>query len=383
MTVRAPIRPELLTWARERSGLDDAALVRRFPGLPAWESGVARPTLKQLEKFAASTHVPVGYLFLAEPPEEAVPIPDFRTVRDVAIRRPSPELLDTIYQCQQRQDWFRDYARLNGDEPATFVGTLTTNVAPASAAAQMSEVLGFSPSERGAAWSDAFRKLSAAADHAGVLVMVNGIVSTNTHRKLNPEEFRGFALADDLAPIAFVNAADTKAAQIFTLVHELAHLWLGASGLSDVDPARPTQDPIERWCNQVTAEFLMPEATLRGYAPDIDDLPRSLEQLASRFKVSTLAALRRLHDLSKIPDGLYHETYADELDRVMLLIETRSEASGGNFYNTQLVRVGRRFARAVVASTLEGNTLHRDAFEMLGSRKISTFNEMAVHVGLM
>ena len=87
----------MLTWARERARIDPGALLRRFPKLQEWEDGAAQPTLKQLEAFARATHAPVGQLFLNEPPVETLPIPDFRTIGNAEIARPSPDLLDMIY----------------------------------------------------------------------------------------------------------------------------------------------------------------------------------------------------------------------------------------------------------------------------------------------
>src|SRR5579859_6029460 len=109
--MRVEVNPRLLRWARERSGYDFDTLAHRFPRLAEWESGDAHPTLKQLEQFANAVHAPIGYLFLAEPPAERVPIPDFRTIANVHIERPTPDLLETIYICQQRQEWYRDFLR--------------------------------------------------------------------------------------------------------------------------------------------------------------------------------------------------------------------------------------------------------------------------------
>src|SRR5581483_3091359 len=235
---RVEVKPALLAWARERSRVEPDELERKFPKLREWESGDRAPTLKQLESFANATKTPVGYLLLQEPPEEPLPIPDYRTMRAEGVERPSPDLLDTIFQCQQRQEWYRDYVRASTDEPLPFVGSLTMNAAADEAAHAMREALSFGVAERGPTWSGALRLLIDEAEDAGVLVMVNGIVGSNTHRKLDPDEFRGFALVDQLAPVVFVNGADTKAAQIFTLAHELAHIWLGVSALSDADLAR-------------------------------------------------------------------------------------------------------------------------------------------------
>ncbi len=381
--MRVPVRGELLAWARDRSRVSPGELGTKFPALEEWEAGTKQPTLKQLEKFAQATHTPIGYLFLPEPPEESLPVPDFRTIGDVEIGEASPDLLETVYQCQQRQDWYRDFARVHREDPVPFVGTLTTDEDIIEGARQMRAVLSFEPNERGSTWSEAFTRLLNAADQQGVLVMVNGVVGSNTHRKLDPEEFRGFALSDDLAPLVFVNGADTKAAQIFTLAHELAHIWLGESGVDDADMAgSPSTNAIERWCNAVAAEFLVPAAALQGVDLDRDDLTDDLQRLARQFKVSTLVVLRRLFDVGYFTLAQFRAAYADERERVLALLEDRP-SSGGNFYNTQPVRVGKRFARALIESTLEGQTLHRDAYQMLGFKKHSTFDELARHLGVL
>ena len=382
MTVRAQVRPELLVWARERSGLPGEDLARRFPRLDEWERGDRAPTLKQLEGFAAATHTPVGFLFLPEPPEEQVPIPDYRTMGDAGIPRPSPDLLDTIFQCQQRQEWYRDFARVNREDPVAFVGSLGADAPIAEAATAMREILAFGIDERGSSWGDALRTLSEHAEDAGVLVMVNGVVGSNTHRKLDPHEFRGFALVDPFAPLVFVNGADTKAAQIFTLAHELAHLWVGETALSDADLVRTPATEIERWCNRVAAEFLVPLDAIRDDYDADQPITDELERLARRFKVSTLVVLRRLHDAGLLGWDAYRDAYRAELDRILEILHERGTAGGGDFYNTQPVRVSKRFARAVIASTLEGQTLHRDAFQMLGFKKLATFHELATRLGV-
>lgn len=376
MATRVEISPELLTWARQRSGLSVDDLSARFPKLSAWEHGEQFPTLKQLENYAQATHTAVGLFFLPEPPEERLPIPDYRTIGDAAIHRPSPDLLDTIYQCEQRQDWYRDHAVVNREDPVEFVGSLTTAVPPVQAAATVRDALDFEPANRGSTWTDALRILVDRAEGLGFLVMVNGVVGSNTHRKLNPEEFRGFALVDQMAPLVFINGADTKAAQIFTLVHELAHLWLGEAALDDNDLSSEPETETERWCNQVAAEVLIPLSGLADEPENEDSVTAQIEHLARRFKVSTLVALRRLYDTRRMGWADYRAAYQTELGRVLGFLSERS-GDGGNFYNTQPLRVSKTFTRAVVTSTLEGQTLYRDAFQMLGFKKLSTFNELA------
>jgi|SRR5580698_9213352 Zn-dependent peptidase ImmA (M78 family) len=380
MSARVEVSPRLLAWARRRSGLTVDDLVRRFPGLGAWERGELLPTFKQLEGYAKATHTPIGFLFLPEPPEEQVPIPDYRTMGDKGIRRPSPDLLDTIYQCEQRQDWYREFAQVNQEKLVEFVGSLTTATPPVAAAATMREALRFDPGERGSTWAEALRRLISRAEELGFLIMVNGVVGSNTHRKLDPREFRGFALADPLAPLVFVNGADTKAAQIFTVVHELTHLWLGGAALDDADLTAAVSPETERWCNQVAAEVLLPLSAVTE-SPQVADLAAEAERLAQRFKVSTLVALRRIYDAGRLNWDDYQAAYRAEFERIRGLMSERT-SGGGNFFNTQPTRVSRRFAQAVIASTLEGQTLYRDAFQMLGFKKLSTFNELASQLGI-
>ncbi len=380
MTVRVNVEPALYAWAFERSRLDVDELLNKFPKLRQWETGEQSPTLKQLENLARATRTPVGYFFLPAPPVEEVPIPDFRMIGDEQVARPSPDLLDTIFDCQQRQDWYRDYALGLGLGPISHVGSLSLAESPTQAATVISDVLSFSVGQRGSNWSDALAYLRDRAEELGVLVMVSGVVGSNTHRKLDAQEFRGFALVDSIAPLVFVNGADTRAAQIFTLAHELAHVWLGETGISDADFSRASTHAAERWCNEVAAELLVPIETLRSeYAPAAD-LTGELDRLARRFKASTLVVLRRVHEAGFIGWDEFRSAYRDELARVMRLIAGAGD--GGNFYNTQPVRVSKLFARSVITSTLEGQTLHTDAFRMLGFKKISTFRELSDRLGV-
>jgi hypothetical protein len=158
--IRVEVKPELLRWARERAGCEPAALARRFPQLDAWERGEAHPTLKQLESFAKVTHAPVGFLFLPAPPIEEVPIPDFRTIGNEHIERPSPDLLDTIYICQQRQEWYREFARSEGEDARQFVGSASLESDAEMTAASIREALRFDLEERRHApsWTEALRR---------------------------------------------------------------------------------------------------------------------------------------------------------------------------------------------------------------------------------
>jgi Zn-dependent peptidase ImmA (M78 family) len=375
------IKPSMFRWACERSGIEPEALLHRFPKLQLWAQGAAKPTLKQLENFAKATHTPIGYLFLPEPPVERVPIPDFRTIDTRQLHRPSPDLLDTVYICQQRQEWYRDFARSSGNDPLAFVGSVTVTSDVVATAENIRHALGFDLAERRqlSTWGDALRRFIELADNRGILVMVSGIVGSNTHRKLDPQEFRGFALADNLAPLVFINGSDTKAAQMFTLAHELAHIWLGQSAVSDTQAVQTPEHTVEQWCNQVAAELLVPFDVISHEYQRSNSLFDEMRRLAKRFKVSTLVILRRIHDIGGINQQQLWQAYREELGN---LRELMAGGSGGDFYRSQAVRVSKRFARALVVSTLEGQTLHRDAFRLLGFSKLATFHELGQRLGV-
>ncbi|MBI1959881.1 MAG: ImmA/IrrE family metallo-endopeptidase, partial [Candidatus Rokubacteria bacterium] len=330
--------------------------------------------------FAKATFTPVGYLFLQQPPAERVPIPDFRTIASTPTGRPSPDLLDTIYLCQQRQEWYRDFARTMGEAPLGLVGSVRVTDDVVTAAAAMRGVLGFNLDERRRlpTWTEALRRFIDQADGLSILVMVSGVVGSNNRRRLDPEEFRGFALAEPLAPLVFVNGADTKAAQMFTLAHELAHVWLGETALSDAQASEAPQHDVERWCNQVAAELLVPLASLRETYDRNAALEAEVDRLARRFKVSTLVILRRIQDAGGLSRQQLRDAYEAEIERLRAI----PRGSGGDFYLTLGARAGKTFARALVISTLEGRTSFTEAFRLLGFKKMATFRDLGQSLGV-
>lgn len=386
MSVRVAVRPSVLEWARARSGIAEEDWDQRFPQYERWMASDAEPTLKQLEAFARRTHTPVGFLFLDDPPHEPVPIPDFRTMGDRPVgggEVVSADLLDTVYTCQARQEWYRDHQLLEGEAPLAFVGAATANTPVIEAAATMRAVLGWNAEARAKcpSWPQALTQLRENAEAAGVLVSISGIVGSDTHRKLDPEDFRGFALADDRAALVFVNGADSKAAQVFTLAHELAHLWLGETALSDLDPASLRDNGVERWCNEVAAELLVPMDEFRALMDDDVDPSSQSQLLAEHFRVSTQVILGRFREAGRLTWSQYLHELGLERERAAAIVAEQG-SGGGNFYNTKPVQIGKRFARALVASTLEGQTSYTDAFRMLGLKKASTFDGLAEQLGV-
>ena len=382
-TLRINVEPGLLYWAIERSGKDPLAVHEKFQNLGDWLSGDVDPTLKQLEAFAKYTYTPVGNLFLSEPPSEALSLPDFRAPSGQSLQKPSANLMDVINQCEIRQDWYRNYLISNAEKKLDFVASCSLSDSPEKVAAEIAKELGFSVSERAqlATWDAALTYMTSCADNAGVLVMRNGVVGSNTNRPLDTNEFSGFALVDSYAPLVFVNAKDSRSRQAFTLAHELAHIWLGEPGLSLNSMYQPLHRRIERWCDKVAAELLVPVNQLNAQNPQVALLDDEISRLAKHFKVSSLVVLRRLRDTDYIDSGEYQDRFYAELQRLRALSERSS--GGGDYYRTQVSRTGKQFTRAVVFSALEGQTLYKDAFSMLGVKKQATFEELARNVGVM
>ncbi|HXF07906.1 MAG TPA: XRE family transcriptional regulator [Candidatus Acidoferrales bacterium] len=377
------LRPDVLRWARERAGLEPDVLAGKLGVKPErvreWERS-GRISLAQADKLAHHTHTPLGFLYLPEPVDDRLPIPDLRTVGDRPPQRPSPELLDTIQAMQRRQAWMRDELIEQGSEPLAFVGSLGLDQAPERAADAVREVLGLEPhwAQAEPSWTDALRRLRDQAEQAGVLVVFNGVVGNNTHRPLDPEEFRGFALVDDYAPLVFVNGADFKAAQIFTLVHELAHLWCGAGGVSNFEALQPAPDKVEQFCNRVAAEFLVPATELRAVWRQVPEGDDRFQFLARRFRVSSIVAARRALDLALIDRSAFFAFYRAWQTHERR-VRQRGEG-GGSFWNNQNVRIGRRFGAAVVRAVKEGRLLYRDAYALTGL-KGATFDQFARQMG--
>jgi Zn-dependent peptidase ImmA (M78 family) len=267
---------------------------------------------------------------------------------------------------QQRQAWMREFLIEQGQDRLAFVGSARLGESPQVVADRIRRALRF---ERGWAaqqptWTDALRALRDAMEAIGILVVVNGVVGNNTHRKLDPSEFRGFVLVDDYAPLVFVNGADGKAAQMFTLAHELAHVWFGSSAAFDLRQLLPAEDRTEQVCNRVAAECLVPERELQEVWASARRTPEPFQWLARHFKVSVLVAARRALDLALIRRAEFLEFYEAYQEDERRTAAQRPE--GGDFYATQNGRVGRRFAEAVAQAVKEGQLLYSEAFRLTG-----------------
>lgn len=271
-------------------------------------------------------------------------------------------------------DWLveEEQPRLN------FVGSVDLGTPVVDVARAMRQIVGL---EGGWAnevptWVDAMRQLRNQIEQAGVMVVINGVVGNNTHRRLSTQEFRGFALIDDYAPLIFVNGTDARAAQMFTLVHELAHIWIGKSGVSNFEHMEPMPHETELFCNRVAAEFLVPEVELRAIWDTIPEDAVIYQALARHFKVSSIVAARRALDLQLIDHDTFFDFYRAWQEQIT---QTHQRGGGGDFWNNQNVRIGRLFGSAVVRATKEGRLLYQDAYSLTNLRG-RTFDEFVRHL---
>lgn len=365
---RVAVNEAVLNWAFERSGLTIERLRKKFPKLDLWLTGQVHPTMKQLEDLAKATRTPFGYFFLSRPPEERLPIPLLRTESGSPAFQPSPDFIDTLHAMQRRQAWMREFLMEEGEPPLSFVNTAKLDDPPIKIALRMREALGlkedWADAER--TWTDALRVLMKTMDKAGIVVVINGVVGNNTHRKLDPGEFRGFVLVDEYAPLVFVNGADSKAAQMFTLAHELAHIFFGKSAAFDLREMQPADDPMEKACDQVAAEFLVPENKLRQIWDSLKTEADPFQIIAQQFKVSSIVAARRALDLQLINKDTFFNFYSQYRETKRGERQDLKKQGGGDFYLNQNFRIGRRFAMTVAWAVREGKLLYSDAYRLTG-----------------
>ena len=371
------VKKSLLRWAMERSSksADELAKVQDLQKIKEWLSGDSKPTLRQLERFSTATSTPFGYLLLPSPPKEQLSIPHFRTITNDAPAKPSPDLIETVRTVERRQDWIREYLIDIGAEPLEFVGSALQTDSPKYTADKIKEGLGMANNWATgySNWKSAQTEIRKKIEAAGIFVSINGVVGNNIHRKLNPEEFRGFVLVDDYAPFIFVNNADSKGAQMFTLAHELAHVWLGSSAVFDLQYLRPAENDIEILCNKIAAELLVPEQEIKHNWDEFANAPDPYKEASRHFKVSRIVVARRALDTNCIDQKAFNEFYSEyEKEQYK---QDNDKSDGGDFYKTTNLRIGKKFAGNVIRAVEEGKILYRQAYRLTGL-KSESFNKM-------
>lgn len=357
MTRLNNIRPEMLVWAFERAGYDEEKAVRAFPKLACWLSGEKQPTVSQLQAFAKRFYVPFGFLFLQHVPAETIPFPMFRGTAGEN-KHFDLNVYDTVNNIRIRQDWLADYLVENDVETCRLVGCITLQTPVGEAVNMLRNMLGLEPR-----WAFSLMRADAAVgfltdrlEQAGVFVAYNGVVGNNTQRVLKVSECRGFALVNNVAPYIFVNSADSKSAQLFTLIHETAHVMLGISAGHAGEEA-VAHDAYETYCDAMAAEFLVPADVLRETWDD--DIKRQSRQ----FKVSEIVVARRAHDLGLLSDNAYGRFWGEYSHRP---VAEKRKSGGGDFYLTSVKRVGRLFAIHVRNAVNSRQLEYTEAYRLTG-----------------
>lgn len=351
----------MLTWAIARAGYELTDFTSTFPKVLDWLEKRKKPTLKQLEEFSHKVHLPFGYLFLENPPVESLTFPFFRAGKSQN-SRVSLNLYDMIQLIQRRQDWLVDYLIDNEFEQLDFVGSFESNSNCHEIVADMRRVLNLSANWAAGQknWTAALDHLSCVLEDAGIIMVFNSVVENSNKRSIAVDECRGFILVNKYAPFMFINAADGKAAQMFTIAHELAHIWIGKSAGFDNDKLLPADDPIELLCDQVAAEFLVPETSFL----DLWAKNQNISSMARYFKISPIVLARRALDLHKISKAEFFSFYNNYIAEVKL--KKDSNSPGGDFYATQNKRLSLRFAAHVNQAVKEKQLLYRDAYKLTG-----------------
>lgn len=367
MRTEINVNSNMIAWAISRAGYELQVFTEKFPRVQQWLEGERKPTVKQLEDFSKKVHLPFGYLFLPEPPKEKLPIPFFRTNNSQATSV-SLNVYDTILLLQQRQDWLKDYLTEKEFDKLPFVGKFLNQNNVQQIVADIRNTLGLQEN-----WASDFKTWQEAQDHLikhvedkGIITVFNGVVENNTSRPIPVDECRGFVLVDEIAPFMFINNADYKSAQMFTIVHELAHIWTGHSAGFDFRKLQPADNPIEILCDKVAAEFLVPENTFNQVWLE----NQSIKYASRFFKVSEIVIARRALDTGKISKKQFFEFYEEYSNREF--IKKESQGDGGNFYATTRKRLSITFASHVNNAVKSGKLLHRDAYK-LTSLKGDTF----------
>ncbi len=369
------LAPEVLVWARARAGVTQGELAAKLKVNPedvvAWERD-GRISSSRVRKLAKATYAPWASLYRASPPVESLPLEDFRTLSAGTPSTHSVDLRETVDLMRSRVDWMRNRLLESGADPIWFVSSGSISAAPDVLADTLRRGLGLRPewATTHQSYEGALSALRDQAEQAGILVVFNGVVGNDTHRPLDRREFQGFAIADPYAPLVFVNKSDFKSAQMFTFAHEMAHLLLGADALSRYDLEIVPTHHVERCCNRVAAEFLVPGAILRRLWRRDADAHDEVRRIARRFKVSTVVLARRALDAGWIAEPEFRRIYSRES---ALWPNSRDIASGGNFWVNQKWRIGPRFAAAIASAVRAGQLTYPRAFRLTGLRGESFF----------
>lgn len=352
--------------------------------LSKWVNGEKEPTFNQVEKVSNATGIPLGYFFLQQPPHESIPLMEYRTIKSVAFEQPSRNLIETIHDMEMVRDWTREHMKTENLPTPNCVGMFKHEQNYVRCATIIRKVLGLTEDwfTKSKTVNDSFRFIRNAISNIGVLVMMNGIVGNNTHRVLDIDEFRAFAMIDEYAPLIFINTNDSGNGKLFSLLHEFAHICIGESDFfNDRNNIATPVRPVEVLCNAIAAEILVPQNLfLREWNESIQIYTEkeTIEALAKYFKCGITVIARKALDNDKINSDLYYEMAALAIKRFSdkRRWDKENGVGGGDYYRTAASRIDKRFFLMLNNSVEEGKTLYTDAFRLTNTNR-STFAKLA------
>lgn len=375
-SVKVHIAPNILEWILQQT--QNVKLTDKAAGyLQAWANGEKEPTFSQIEQVSKNTGIPLGYFFLKEPPKEDLSIIEYRTVDSIELEQPSRNLIDTLYDMKQVQNWMRDTILSDDDAPLNFVGSLKNESSAKEFANKVRGILELEQNwyERVKKVEDSFKYLREKISSSGVIVMMNGVVRSNTHRVLSIDEFRAFTLIDDYAPLIFINSCDSDNGKVFSLAHEFAHICIGENSLFNAQEGSGNfVNRKETLCNAVAAELLVPqEAFCEPWESQIsDDWERIVENLAKKFKCSTTVIARRAYD----NDFIELEQYRHVAEKAKRFSKKKEKnGSGGDYYRTVGAKIDHHFLEALANSVKGGKTAPTEAFQLTNTN-YATFTNL-------
>lgn len=389
---KALITPSVLLWAREVQGLDIAEVATKLrrteAQIEAWENGKEQPSLAQARRLAELYRRPMAVFFLPEPPRDfqAPVLPDFRRLPDEMPTAFSPALRNLVRLAQLRQEWVREELQFEGKRRLRWIGSGTRTEESEFLAARIRKWLDVAldeiRSQRSTA--EALRMWIDRIEERGVFVFQSGGPRSV---QVEPIEARGFALLDPYAPFVMINGSDSATGRIFTLIHEIVHLWIGEPGVSNLEPLRRASSPnqrTERFCNATAAEVLLPSKRFvdEWGSPTSNDLLPVIQRISARHKVSREVVARRALHVKYIDWQSYMTLRSEFMSTWRRSRERQRESEGGpNWWLMVPKRAGYSFTRMALNAFAEGRITGGHLAEVLNS-KINRISDIAAHADM-
>lgn len=373
--IRMDIEPTVLEDAIRKSGRSFDEVKQRFTSFDKWINKELSPTYNQLVDLSKYLRVPFGYLLIKTPIVETLPLLEFRTIDTESIAKPSRELVDTIYDMEIKQDWLRNKLIEEGIEPLPYVGVFdaNTDINYKVIVEEIRQTFSLSKDWYKNATSriTTFNLLRDKLSQHGIIIMQNGIALNNTHRKLDINEFRAFTLVDKYAPLVFINTLDSNNGKTFSLLHEVAHIFLGVDSLYN-DVYQQTEkyvNIIEVLCNKIAGELIAPTDIFINLWKSVDaeeqGLNEKITEISEHFKVSKLVIARKALDQKYINAKQYAEI-AQNVEVEFSMSRNIKRRPGGDAVNKARSRLDDNFMRTLVASTEYGETSYSEAYRLAG-----------------